>query len=410
MSKIVYFICIIFMLEWRLMDCVSYIPRSDLNDCDYLSEIDPIKGYCFKAKTVDACAELMNCYPNAKYFTFDVGSTYCACEAYMDGGCEYNQYRSFKFYDIYEITSFDECKTGVDLWLFSIYFGSIDWGVFGVGQAFGFCISGFAIYYFIYKKERRKKFNELNNTGIVTNATVFSGFVTWITVTHTQNGTTTTRHYGCSIYYEANSATEGLCAVRCPKFEISASHYFWLTSSTTVSSYPDLVKEGITIVYDPNDIQIWFFEKDMNKSLNEAPCTCCMKFASIMYIIAVIGTPIFCLWLSWQMAYDAGNFTAPLLVLFTTAIGWPLLYYLLHLSCWDCCMNCSKTKFKIEPIGESKLPHLQANITNNGNTANTQQPIALTTNVQMSQQYNQSVDAPPAYNPNAPPYPYNEGV
>ena len=187
--------------------------------------------------------------------------------------------------------------------------------------------------------------------------------------------------YRCSVYYEANSTSGGLYAVSCPALEISSSLFYRLTS--TRESYTKIVREGIKIVYDPRDKKIWFFERDMNKSLNEVKCTFGVAFASIMYIIAVIGTPVLCLRLSWIMASDVGNFTAPLLALSTTAIGWPLMYCVLCLFCLEICTDCSRQKFKIKRIGESKLPHLQADLKKNNNNKET---IALTTSIQMSNQ------------------------
>ena len=121
----------------------------------------------------------------------------------------------------------------------------------------------------------------------------------------------------------------------------------------------------------------------MNKSLNEPTLTICMKIVLGIYIICVISVPIFCLWLSFEMVSDPGNFTAGLLSLFTTAIGWPLLYYSLHLLCWNCCVDCFKRKFIVRTINRSKLPHLQGDLKKNDDN---KEPIALTTSIQMSEQ------------------------
>ena len=171
MSKIVYFVYIIFLVEWRLIHCVPYIQRNDFS-CDLTTEIEPKKTSCFNAKNVDECAELLNCYPEAKYFSFNTFTTNCPCTAYKNRGC-YNRHRSFNYYDVYEIPSFGDYTTCDQSWLFDTYFGSINWGVFWIGQIFGVGISGFAIYYLIYKRKQRKKFNELNKIGIITNRTVF---------------------------------------------------------------------------------------------------------------------------------------------------------------------------------------------------------------------------------------------
>ena len=174
MSKLGCYIFIIFMLECWLLDGVTY-KSTDLNDCDY-----PLRASdCLKATNIDTCATLLDCERSAAYFVFDATS-WCECRGYVNGGCRDRARGGSDEGHVYEITSFGKCNP-TKTWLFSTYLGPIDWGVFWIGQAFGLFITGLACYYFVYKRERRKKFKFLHENGNITNASLLTGFVTWIT-------------------------------------------------------------------------------------------------------------------------------------------------------------------------------------------------------------------------------------
>ena len=179
-------------------------------------------------------------------------------------------------------------------------------------------------------------------------------------------------YYYCSVYYEVNS-NNNLYGIECDKFTLTEDQCLWLTESKNKFSLsPCTRKEGVNVVCDPNDLRIWFFEKDINNSLNHPFGITYMVFAMIIYIASAIVTPLLCL----SFSSDPGNFTTPLIILLSTAIGWPLL----HL-CRKCiCGDNKKSQFKIQRIHESKLPHLQSN----AKTNNVNQPSTVSTKIEMS--------------------------
>ena len=192
-----------------------------------------------------------------------------------------------------------------------------------------------------------------------------------------------TRHWECTVYYEATT-NDGLVSVSGDKYSIDASTYETLTQGGRMESHPDIVKEGTSIIYDPQDVKSFVFESELQKSLNKSICSCCVIFGIIIFIGLLPGVFLMSLALSYNMFDDPGNVTTAVVTLLICAIVVPLLGILASKSCWKLGLQCKKKDLTITSIDESRLPNLQGSQPKLGlKNKNTEQQ--LNTVIQMSE-------------------------
>ena len=359
MSNSFHYVCVI-MLQWYVVNGISYKLNNELVYCNDTHKIYPTNDDCFAANNVDTCAQLMNCYPNVKYVTFN-DESYCRCNGYIHNGCYYSEYLFGNITHVYDITSFDKCnETG------SVYFGKWNWLWFGILSPVAMIMEACAVIFFTIYISKQYRYIKLRKIGIKTKA-VFSDFesaigkhicislcfafevlINILFIVATPEGAQ--MNYQCSIYYEANSMDKGLCSVELSKLHIERDNYKKLTSQDAHK------RTDAIIVYNPNDITEWVFETDFEKIGRTRYCN--KKRISILssiYIIVVFGL------VGIYIFARNKNSVLSLMLLLIALFGWPLICWFVTI--FVICIE-RKPQYIIKSINDNKAPALKIGISN----------------------------------------------